>query len=612
MLPIPVRARPRCGSRRLPHLLFSLLSALPLALATQVGLADPQPHLPALADSQLRSKALQAFGDPAAIRGLRNVTATGTMVGLDGFPGTYRMAETSSGKKRVTWDIRYLRQTTSYDGDQGWERTVAVRQLAGSELGRTRRDARFLPLHALLESNTAFTVSAGRCAGSPVYMLHFIVDATHHDDFGVDPATFRLRCEIRNENYTEGQLDTEFDYHDYRSVDGVLLPFRYEEERPDNSLKVRIATYQVNSAIPAGFFGNPNRAHFDSPIRMELSTSPAHVYKEPMGRYTSGSQRYWGMHFYPSESWSFDLVVKEAYGRYLEPQSARMDFYSGERLVSSQQLSRDALLTIRRHPVARFWPLGDIYGFRHNVIVPSTDEIDRMIYTYGAKGLDGRLYTARLTIPVTVYHPKAKLIFPIKGKFIVTSGHDFYELEHKYERSQQFSIDIVPLGNDFQLATHDGATVDDYVGYARRVVMAPADGRVVFARNDVPDGAVKAKFLKLKDGLQAIAGNLVIIDHGHGEYSLFAHMHHGSVRVKTGDLVKQGQPIGLVGASGSPGLPHLHYQLQNGPRVFGADGLPLIFQNIERIGWIGGSAANDEHGAAKVDTPAPGVFMEAK
>ena len=360
MSPIPVRTNVQC--RRLPRLLFSLLSTLPLALATQAGTAGPQPHLPALTDSQLRGEVLQAFGDPAAIRGLRNVTATGTMVGLDGFPGTYHMTETSSGKKRVTWDIRYLRQTTAYDGDQGWERTVAVRQLAGSELGRTRRDARFLPLHALLESNTSFTVTTGRCGGAPVYMLHFIVDATHHDDFGVDRSTFRLRCEVRNENYTEGQLDTEFDYHDYRPVDGVLLPFRFEENRPDDSLKVQIAAYQLNSVIPAGLFGNPNRAHFNGPMRMELSTSPAHVYKEPMGRYTSGSQRYWGMHFYPSESWSFDLVVKEAYGRYLEPQSAKIDLYSGKRLASTQELSREALLTIRRHPVARFWPLGDIYA----------------------------------------------------------------------------------------------------------------------------------------------------------------------------------------------------------------------------------------------------------
>ena len=612
MLSNPVRAKRQCRCGRLQHLLLSLLSALPLALATQAGMADSQPHPSSLTDSQLRDEVLRAFGDPAAIRGLETLKATGTMVGLDGFPGTYRMAETSSGKKRVTWDIRYLKQTTAFDGDQGWERTVAVRQLAGSELGRTRRDARFFPLYALLHSDTPFTVTEGRCQGVPVHMLHFVVDSTHDDDFGVDRSTFRLRCEIRGEIYTEGRLNTEFDYHDYQPVHGVLLPFRFEENRPDNSLKVQIASYQLNPAIPAGFFTNPNQAHFKDPIRMELSTSPEGVYKEPVGRYTSGPQRYWGMYFYPSESWSFDLVVKERYGRYLEPQSAKIDFYSGKRLVSSQDFSRAALLAIRRHPVARFWPLGDIYGFRHNVISPATDNIDRMIYTYSATGLDGRLYTTRLAIPVTVYHPKTKLIFPIKGKFIVTSGHEFYELEHKYERSQQFCIDIVPLGDDFQLATHDGATVSDYVGYARRVVVAPAAGRVVYARNDVPDGEVKAKFLKLKDGLQAIAGNLVIIDHGHGEYSLFAHMHQGSIRVKTGDFVKQGQPIGLVGASGSPGLPHLHYQLQNGPRVFGADGLPLIFQNIERIGWVGRSAAKDEHGAAKVDTPAPGVFMEAK
>jgi murein DD-endopeptidase MepM/ murein hydrolase activator NlpD len=80
----------------------------------------------------------------------------------------------------------------------------------------------------------------------------------------------------------------------------------------------------------------------------------------------------------------------------------------------------------------------------------------------------------------------------------------------------------------------------------------------LFARNDVPDG-----HLKMADGKWASGGNIMLMDHGEGEYSLFAHMHQGGVMVKKGDRVKRGDTIGLLGSSGSPGSPHLHYQLQN-------------------------------------------------
>jgi murein DD-endopeptidase MepM/ murein hydrolase activator NlpD len=88
-------------------------------------------------------------------------------------------------------------------------------------------------------------------------------------------------------------------------------------------------------------------------------------------------------------------------------------------------------------------------------------------------------------------------------------------------------------------------------------------------------------------------------------------MHHGSVRVSTGDIVAQGQVIGLLGAAGSPGLPHLHYQLQFGPGIFAADGLPLSFANISRVAWLGRQGSEDEHGPARVKLPKSGIYMEA-
>ena len=59
-------------------------------------------------------------------------------------------------------------------------------------------------------------------------------------------------------------------------------------------------------------------------------------------------------------------------------------------------------------------------------------------------------------------------------------------------------------------------------------------------------------------------GNTVILDHGLGIYSLYAHL--SRMDVESGSMVNSGQIVGLVGATGRVTAPHLHW----GMRVQGA------------------------------------------
>jgi murein DD-endopeptidase MepM/ murein hydrolase activator NlpD len=78
----------------------------------------------------------------------------------------------------------------------------------------------------------------------------------------------------------------------------------------------------------------------------------------------------------------------------------------------------------------------------------------------------------------------------------------------------------------------------------------------------------------------------VVIDHGNGEFRRLAHMRRGSVALRKGDRVRQGDPVGRVGFSGSVYTIHTHYQLQRGPE-YDADGLPSTFRHLTRIGRPG-------------------------
>ena len=80
------------------------------------------------------------------------------------------------------------------------------------------------------------------------------------------------------------------------------------------------------------------------------------------------------------------------------------------------------------------------------------------------------------------------------------------------------------------------------------------------------------KIIKKKSGY----GTHIIINHGYGYQSLYAHM--GSVAVKVGDKVTRGQIIGTVGNTGTSTAPHLHYEvIHNNKKVdpinFCMDGL---------------------------------------
>lgn len=68
-------------------------------------------------------------------------------------------------------------------------------------------------------------------------------------------------------------------------------------------------------------------------------------------------------------------------------------------------------------------------------------------------------------------------------------------------------------------------------------------------------------------------GNYVVLDHGGGYTTLYAHL--SSVSVSVGDMVTQGDTVGITGSTGNSTGPHLHYEVMiNGVNQNPLDYLP--------------------------------------
>jgi murein DD-endopeptidase MepM/ murein hydrolase activator NlpD len=69
-------------------------------------------------------------------------------------------------------------------------------------------------------------------------------------------------------------------------------------------------------------------------------------------------------------------------------------------------------------------------------------------------------------------------------------------------------------------------------------------------------------------------GNTIILDHGNGVTTLYAHQRAGGIRVSTGERVAKSQRIGTVGSTGYSTGPHLHFEV----RVNGTPKNPMSYR----------------------------------
>ena len=203
------------------------------------------------------------------------------------------------------------------------------------------------------------------------------------------------------------------------------------------------------------------------------------------------------------------------------------------------------------------------------------------------------------TLPIKSEFAKNTYIFPLRGVSYAGWGASFHT-GHRWAIPEEFALDIARLGGDGLSHKGDGSRFEDYYAYGTDV-LAACDGTVVEAASDQPedstamqrpDESQEAYFARLQKeqagrlakGMTSVTGNYVMIDHGKSEYSFYAHLQPGSVRIHKGDRVKAGDVIGKLGSSGNSTEPHLHFHVCDKADSLMSAGLPVNFSNVT-IQW---------------------------
>lgn len=144
---------------------------------------------------------------------------------------------------------------------------------------------------------------------------------------------------------------------------------------------------------------------------------------------------------------------------------------------------------------------------------------------------------------VTPHEEDLRIIRADKKK-IVSSRNQFSALNHLWQKPIRPTEGPI-TGVYGSRRTYNGEERNwhkgtDFAAPTGTPVKAPTDAKVALA---LPNSFYN--------------GNLIILDHGHQLFSIYAHLN--SMTVEKGDEIRQGDIIGTVGSTGRSTGPHLHW-----------------------------------------------------
>ena len=174
---------------------------------------------------------------------------------------------------------------------------------------------------------------------------------------------------------------------------------------------------------------------------------------------------------------------------------------------------------------------------------------------------------------------------------------------------EQFAINYVQIGLNGACCNGSPQALRSWWGYDAPILAATA-GLVVEVVDGIPD---QQPVGTLSNVTAATAGgNSVIEDIGGGRYVAYGHLKPGTIPawVRKGTRLRTGDLIGRLGNSGNSDVPHLHFQVMDGPSFLDATGLPFVFDSQLLEGRVSETAAEELGGGAFVPIDRRGAGLQ--
>ncbi|MCD8030802.1 MAG: M23 family metallopeptidase [Bacteroides sp.] len=184
------------------------------------------------------------------------------------------------------------------------------------------------------------------------------------------------------------------------------------------------------------------------------------------------------------------------------------------------------------------------------------DPVPSAIRNAGYGGTNRYEYLMNMANSELVVHTTQKMDLLQKQLYIQSrSFDDVVEMSKNHEEMLRCIPAIQPISNKDlrQTASGFGMRIDPIYGtpkFHSGMDFAAHSGTEVYATGD---GTI------VKMGWQTGYGNTIVIDHGFGYQTMYAHLQ--DFRTKPGKKVVCGEVIGGVGSTGKSTGPHLHYEV---------------------------------------------------
>lgn len=145
---------------------------------------------------------------------------------------------------------------------------------------------------------------------------------------------------------------------------------------------------------------------------------------------------------------------------------------------------------------------------------------------------------------------------------------------------ERFAIDWGKIGANGDTINGGKTQNENWWGWGEPI-LAVADGEITEAVDEFPDNTPRVLPPVTLDN---IAGNHIILRISPNRFVTYAHLQHGSLKVRMGSHVHRGETLALLGNSGNSTGVHLHLQVTDRNSVLQSEGVPFVFSDFTYLG----------------------------